>query len=178
MPWCATKVPDSGRRRHQLLGIIGRNGAGKSTLLKILSRVTTQSSGQIQVKGRIASLLEVGTGFHPELTGRENIFLNGAILGMRKAEPKRWGGAENRRPGKAEGRATEGWPEGCSIGDDANQRLPQAGPQGFADWESKNEIARKFDEIVEFSGCASAQKQLRVTSHGWRVKTNPAGGGL
>jgi ABC-type polysaccharide/polyol phosphate transport system ATPase subunit len=69
----ATKVPDSGRRRHQLLGIIGRNGAGKSTLLKILSRVTTQSSGQIKVKGRIASLLEVGTGFHPELTGRAGL---------------------------------------------------------------------------------------------------------
>jgi lipopolysaccharide transport system ATP-binding protein len=129
----ATKVPDSGRRRHQLLGIIGRNGAGKSTLLKILSRATTQSSGQIKVKGRIASLLEVGTGFHPELTGREpegreacrtsnrrlacrvqrrrgganqNIFLNGAILGMRKAE-----------------------------------------------------IARKFDEIVEFSGCARVPTQ-------------------
>jgi lipopolysaccharide transport system ATP-binding protein len=73
-------------RQGQVLGVIGRNGAGKSTLLKILSRVTEPSEGQAIIRGRVGSLLEVGTGFHPELTGRENIFLNGAILGMKRSE--------------------------------------------------------------------------------------------
>ena len=72
----------------EVVGIMGRNGAGKSTLLKILSRITSPTSGQVRIRGRVASLLEVGTGFHPELTGRENIFLNGTILGMTKAEVK------------------------------------------------------------------------------------------
>jgi len=88
-------------KQGEIIGIIGRNGAGKSTLLKLLSRVTGPTEGEILINGKIASLLEVGTGFHPDLTGRENIFLNGAILGM-----------------------------------------------------SKKEICEKFDEIVEFSGCA------------------------
>src|SRR5437016_4602790 len=73
----------------EVIGIIGRNGAGKSTLLKVLSRITAPTQGRIELTGRVASMLEIGTGFHPELNGRENIFLNGAVLGMRHAEVKR-----------------------------------------------------------------------------------------
>src|SRR5262249_51447724 len=76
-------------RRGECVGVIGRNGAGKSTLLKLLSRITEPTAGRIRLRGRVASLLEVGTGFHNELTGRENIYLNGAILGMTRAEIQR-----------------------------------------------------------------------------------------
>lgn len=73
-------------KKGETVGVVGRNGAGKSTLLKLLSRITAPTSGEICYQGRISSMLEVGTGFHPELTGRENVYLNGAILGMKKAE--------------------------------------------------------------------------------------------
>lgn len=88
-PFWALKNVNFSIQKGEVVGLIGKNGSGKSTLLKILSRITEPTEGKIKMRGRVSSLLEVGTGFHPELTGRENIFLNGAILGMRKKEIKR-----------------------------------------------------------------------------------------
>jgi hypothetical protein len=141
------------------------------TLLKMLNGLIKPDRGTITMRGRVGALIALGAGFNPILTGREpegweahrtsnqrlalraqrrregasqNIYINGSVLGFTKKEPERKGGEKNRRPGKAEGRATEGWTEGRGIGDDASQRVPQAGLEGFATRE-KREPNRQED---------------------------------
>jgi ABC-type polysaccharide/polyol phosphate transport system ATPase subunit len=114
------------------------------------------------MRGRVGALIALGAGFNPILTGRENIYINGSVLGLTKKEPERWPPAgrvlrlgeaarRNRKPGKAEGRATAGWPEGRSIGDDASQRCRRQARRASRVGRTANQIDAKIDEIIDFA---------------------------